>query len=114
MRKSCRTEGQIIGMMKEQEADFPTSELCRKQGLSPTSFYTLTARYDGTDLAASNRQKQLRGENAKSKRLLVDAMLDNVGLTELPGAPLRRRCSGRTRCCGRCGITGSPNAGPAF
>lgn len=35
MRKSRFTEAQIIGMIKEQEAGLPTSELCRKHGLSP-------------------------------------------------------------------------------
>jgi putative transposase len=29
MRKSRFADAQIIGMIKEQEADFPTAELCR-------------------------------------------------------------------------------------
>ena len=39
MRKSRFTEAQIIGMIKEQGAGLPTSELCRKHGLSPATFY---------------------------------------------------------------------------
>ncbi len=34
MRKSRFTETQIIGMIKEQEAEMPTAEVCRKHGLS--------------------------------------------------------------------------------
>jgi putative transposase len=30
MRKRRFTDGQIIGMIKEQEAGLPTAELCRK------------------------------------------------------------------------------------
>ena len=32
MRKSHFTETQIVGMIKEQRAGLPTSELCRKHG----------------------------------------------------------------------------------
>lgn len=39
MRKSRFTDAQIIGMIKEQEAGLPTSELCRKHELSPATFF---------------------------------------------------------------------------
>ncbi|TCM73358.1 transposase [Rhodovulum steppense] len=51
MRKSRFSEAQIIGMIKEQEAGLPTSELCRKHGLSPATFYKLKAKYGGMDLS---------------------------------------------------------------
>jgi hypothetical protein len=38
MRKSRFIEAQIIGMIKEQEAGLPTSDLCLKHGLSPATF----------------------------------------------------------------------------
>ncbi|WP_155734773.1 IS3 family transposase [Rhodovulum sulfidophilum] len=88
MRKSRFTEAQIIGMLKEQEAGLPSSELCRKHGLSPATFYKLKAKYGGMDLSDAKRLKQLEDENAKLKRLLADAMLDNVVLKDLLGKPL--------------------------
>ncbi|WP_323042477.1 IS3 family transposase [Gemmobacter sp.] len=88
MRKSRFTEAQIIGMIKEQEAGLPTSELCRKHGLSPATFYKLKAKYGGMDLSDAKRLKQLEDENAKLKRLLADTMLDNVVLKDLLGKPL--------------------------
>jgi putative transposase len=70
MRKSRFTEAQIIGMIKEQEAGLPTSELCRKHGLSPATFYKLKAKYGGMDLSDAKRLKQLEDENAKLKRAM--------------------------------------------
>lgn len=87
MRKSRFTDGQIIGMIKEQEAGLPTAELCRKHGLSPATFYKLKAKYGGMDLSDTKRLKQLEGENAKLKRLVADVMLDNVVLKDLLGKP---------------------------
>ena len=87
MRKSRFTEAQIIGMIKEQEAGLPTSELCRKHGLSPATFYKLKAKYGGLELSDAKRLKQLEDENAKLKRLVADVMLDNVVLKDLLGKP---------------------------
>jgi putative transposase len=47
MEKSCFTEAQTIGMVKEQDAGLPTSELCRKHELSPATFYKHKAKYGG-------------------------------------------------------------------
>lgn len=87
MRKGRFTDGQIIGMIKEQEAGLPTSELCRKHGLSPATFYKLKAKYGGMELSDTKRLRQLEDENNKLKRLLADAMLDNVVPKDLLGKP---------------------------
>lgn len=39
------------------------------------------------DLSDAKRLRQLEDENAKLKRLLADAMLDNVVLKDLLGKP---------------------------
>jgi putative transposase len=87
MRKSRFTEAQIIGMIKEQEAGMATAEVCRRHGLSPATFYKLKAKYGGMELSDAKRLKQLEDENATLKRLLADAMLDNVVLKDLLGKP---------------------------
>jgi putative transposase len=53
------------------------------------------------DLSDSKQLKQLEDENAKLKRLLADAMLEDVVLKDLLGKPGRRRCNGGTLCCGQ-------------
>ena len=85
MRKSRFTEAQIIGMIKEQEAGMPTAEVCRRHGLCPATFYMLKAKYGGMEVSEAARLKALEDENAKLKRMLADAMLDNVALKDLLG-----------------------------
>ena len=87
MRKRRFTEARIIGMIKEQEAGMATAEVCRRHGLSPATFCKLKARYGGMDVSDAQRLKALEDENGKLKRLLADAMLDNVVLQVLPGKP---------------------------
>ncbi len=76
MRKSGFTEAQVIGMIKEQEAGLPTSELCRTQGLSPAAFYKPKVKYGGMDLCDARRLRHIEGESGKLKCLLADAMLE--------------------------------------
>ena len=56
-------------------------------GMSEGTFYAWKAKYGGMDLSDAKRLKQLEDENAKLKRLLADAMLDNVVLKDLLGKP---------------------------
>jgi putative transposase len=85
MRKSRFTEAQIIGMIKEQEAGVPTAEVCRKHGLSQGRFYKYKSKYGGMEVSDVAKMRSLEDENAKLKRLLADAMLDNMVLKGLLG-----------------------------
>ena len=83
MKRSRFTEEQIIGILREQEAGVPVADLCRKHGLSSPTFYKWKAKYGGLDVSEARRLKALEDENAKLKRMLADAMLDNVALKDL-------------------------------
>ena len=85
MRKSRFTEAQIIGMIKEQEAGMSTADVCRKHGLSQGTFYKYKSRYGGMEVSDVAKLRTLEDENAKLKRLLADAMLDNIVLKDLLG-----------------------------
>ena len=40
MRKSCFSEEQIIGILKEHQAGVSAPDLCRKHGISDATFYS--------------------------------------------------------------------------
>jgi putative transposase len=61
------------------------AEVCRRHGLSPSTFYKLKAKYGGMEVSEAARLKALEDENTKLKRLLADTMLDNVVLKDLLG-----------------------------
>ncbi len=84
MKRNRFTDEQIIGILKEHEAGTPVSELCRKHGVS-ASIYKWKAKFGGMDVSEAKRLKTLEDKNAKLKRLLADAMLDNAALKDLLG-----------------------------
>jgi putative transposase len=77
------TEEQIIGVLKEHELGTKTADLCRKHGISEATFYNWKSKFGGMDVSEAKRLKALETENGKLKRLLADAMLDNVALKDL-------------------------------
>jgi putative transposase len=85
MKRSRFTEEQIIGILKEQESGISVADLCRKHGVSDASIYKWKAKFGGMDVSEARRLRALEDENAKLKRMLADAMLDNVALKDLLG-----------------------------
>jgi putative transposase len=83
MKRKRFSEEQIIAILREHESGVSTEDLCRKHGMGKATFYAWKAKFGGMDVSDAQKLKGLEGENAKLKRLLADAMLDNAALKDL-------------------------------
>ena len=83
MKRSRFSEEQIIGMLKEHEAGAKKADLCCSHGISEATFYNWKSRFGGLDVSEARRLRALESENAKLKKLLAEAHLDNAALKDL-------------------------------
>ncbi len=83
MKRSRFSEEQIIAILKEHEAGMSTADVCRRHGISSATFYKYKAKFGGLDVSEARRLRALEDENAKLKKLLAEAMLDNAVLKDL-------------------------------
>ena len=95
MKRIRFSEDQIVGILKEHEAGVSVADLCRKHGVSDASIYKWKAKFGGMEVSEAKRLRSLEdvatnsggvcAVNAKLKRMLAEAMLDNVALKDLLG-----------------------------
>jgi putative transposase len=83
MKGSRFKEEQIIAILREQESGMKTAEVCRKHGISSATFYKWKAKYGGLDVSDARRLRMLETENARLKKLLAEAILDNTMLKDI-------------------------------
>jgi putative transposase len=97
MKPSRFTEEQIIGILREQEAGAATADVCRKRAISSATFYKWKGKYGGLEVSDARRLKALEDENAKLKKLLAEATLENAILEDVASknGDARRQARGR-------------------
>ncbi len=77
------TEEQIIGFLREADSGLPVKELCRRHGFSEASYYLWRSKFGGMNVSDAKRLKELESENARLKKLLAEAMLENEATREV-------------------------------
>ena len=71
------SEEQIVGFLKEADKGVGIKDLCRKHGFSEASYYLWRSKFGGLEVSDVKRLKALEAENARLKKLLAEAMLEN-------------------------------------
>jgi putative transposase len=83
VRHSKFSEGQVIAVLKENEAGAKVDDLCRRHGISPATFYAWRKKFGGMDVSGAKRLRDLEAENARLKRIVADQMLEASAMKEL-------------------------------
>jgi len=83
MKKSRFSEQQIAFVLRQAEEGTPIAEVCRKAGISETTFYACRKKYSGLLPSEMKRLKQLEEENQRLKKLVADLSLDKEMLQDV-------------------------------
>lgn len=69
------TESQIVAILKEAKAGMPVKEICRKYGISNSTFYKWHEKYGGMEASDVRRLKELEEENRRLKQMYAELSL---------------------------------------
>src|SRR5438309_11257634 len=83
MSRSRHSEAEIIAALKQVDAGRAVEDVAREVGVSKHTIYAWKAKYGGMDVSQAQEAKQLRDENTKLKKLVVDLSLDKEMLKAL-------------------------------
>lgn len=72
MKASGFSDAQEAIILKQGTDDMPVEEVCRKVGISPTTYFNWKRRDDGLHPPAMRRLKQFEDEHTKLKMLGAD------------------------------------------
>ena len=79
MRPSKFTEDQIVQALRQVKAGTPAVQVCRKLGITETTFYRWRNKYDSDAVGELREVRELRDENQKLKQIVANLMLEKQG-----------------------------------
>ena len=82
MRPSKFSDDQIVQALRQVKDGTPAVQVCRKLGITQTTFYRWRKKYNGVAPGGSREVRELRDENQKLKQIVANLMLDKQGSTD--------------------------------
>jgi putative transposase len=82
MRPSRFTKDQIEQALRQVKDGTPAVQVCRKMGITETTFYRWRNKYDGVTVSGAREVRELRDENQKLKQIVTNLLLDTRGSTD--------------------------------
>ena len=79
MRPSKFTQDQIVQALRQVKGGTPAVQVCRKLGITETTFYRWRNKHDGGTVNAPREVRELRDENQKLKQIVANLLLDKQG-----------------------------------
>ena len=76
MRQSRFSTEQIVAVLHEVEAGAKIAEVCRRHGITDTTFQRWRRKYGGLQISEARRLKALEEENRQLKRLVAEQALN--------------------------------------
>jgi len=83
MRKSRFSESQVMAILGEGEAGLPVAEVCRKHGISNSTYYQWKSKYAGMSANELKRVRDLEAENSRLKRMYAELALENAAIKDV-------------------------------
>ena len=80
MRKSRFTKAQIVDIIKEANVGASATEVARKHGISPATFYNWKAKYDVIDASPQQQLLQMAKQLAQYKTMYAELAHENFSL----------------------------------
>ena len=83
MKRKRFTDEQIIKALQEVDGGGVAREVCRRLGVTETTFYRWRQKYGGLEVNEAKRLRELEHENGRLKRIVADLVLDNQILKDV-------------------------------
>ena len=83
MKASKFTDAQKAFIVKQGNEGTTVAEICRKAGISPTTYFNWKKKYEGLMPSEMRRLRDLEDENNRLKRIVADLTLDREMLQDV-------------------------------